>query len=140
VAVGLLSEAERSDPLQRIRAKVGLVSGLLFVAFALFRSLELFWFGVKGQALVLLLSAALVSCAPIVARLTRSFAVVAHYGVAVVVVAITGAAFASGGAASPALVVFMIVPLFAVFLTGMRAAAVWVAISVLIIAGFGSPF
>jgi signal transduction histidine kinase len=135
-AVRLLPPSEREEPLQRIRAKLGLVSGLLFVAFAAFRALQLFWLGVHGQAVLLVVTASLVLCAPIVARLTESFATVAHYGVALVVVTVTGAAYASGGAASPGLVVFMIVPLFAVFLTGTRGGAVWMIVSVSVIAGF----
>lgn len=136
MAVRILPDSEREDPVQRIRAKVGLVSGVLFILFALFRALQLWSFGVHTQALLLLVTAALVACAPVVARLTRSFAAVAHFGVGVVVIAITGGAWASGGAASPGLVVFMIVPLFAVFLTGTRGGAVWMALSVSLIAGF----
>lgn len=135
-AVRLLPPNEREEPLQRIRAKLGLVSGLLFVVFAVFRALQLFWLGVHGQAVLLVVTASLVLCAPVVARLTNSFAAVAHYGVGLVVITVTGAAYASGGAASPGLVVFMIVPLFAVFLTGTRGGAVWMVVSVSAIAGF----
>jgi signal transduction histidine kinase len=136
IAVRLLPAREREDPLWRIRARTGLASGLLFILFALLRSAQLFWLGVHSQAVLLLVTAGFVACAPVIARLTNSFAHVAHFGVGVVVLAIAGAAWSSGGAASPGLVVFMIVPLFAVFLTGTRGGAVWMAISVSLIAGF----
>ncbi len=131
-----LPPGERGDPDQVARAKFGVVAGLLFIAVALLRSVELFWLGVVGQAAVLAVAAGLVAFAPVVGKITGSFAAAAHFGVAIVALAIVGAAYASGGAASPALLVFMMVPFMAVFALGRRGGALWLAISVSLIAMF----
>jgi hypothetical protein len=99
-ALRVLSPDERSDPDLVARAKFGVVAGLLFIAVAILRAVELFWLGVVEQAAVLLVAAGLVTFAPVVGRITGSFTTAAHFGVAIVALAIVGAAYASGGAAS----------------------------------------
>lgn len=132
----VLIPSQRSDPLARARARVGCAAILLFGAVAAIRAMSLFWFGVPSQATLLIVCAALAFGMPAVARYSRSFALAAHGGVGLLMLALVGGAYASGGASSPALAAFVIVPQLALFLTGRRGGGVWFALVVFVIVAF----
>lgn len=132
----VLVPSQRSDPLARARARVGCAAILLFGAVAAIRAGSLFWFGVPSQAMLLVVCAGLAFGMPALARYARSFTLAAHCGVCLLMIALVGGVYASGGASSPALAALVIVPQLALFLTGRRGGGIWFALVVLAIVAF----